>query len=759
MWDRTTLTAKYEFKNPAPQSALAPPYRINTILGEATIAPDGTFTVPAFANSPTLAYVSNAAGKTVGMALIDPRTTKIDRHLEAKTLAYINMKASMLIPALRQQMLEELDTLPEVDTLAADLNGIGVFEDSATQLRTALEARLIPKLRRMAGNAAPGMRIQPSNGKSGVEVLQNALYDVTMRNHYRRRTAVFVQKTEHKLPNQNPVADVRDITNFGLDPIVGPSSFGQALGDVGTLVGDGNAVFTSNVLWVPQVSDPVTLPMAPANAERTSYRVVVVGPGMPSNDGSYTAQMVSAQREKLVDSILNDFILPILLTAMGPVLGNWTDDPVVKAQYAAFGIAVKDLVLAGLTSPAIEQKFAAGDFAGGIDDLKRQLFNSEVFKAAISLMVNTVINLVYKNNPPEAIGAALEKFNNVMLLADIILLGVDQVTILSHWGSSKAFESFAVDVNKARVKLSPPHGDLSVTNDLSIRASVPDATGNEAPLLEYRWRVTSGQPLVDLVGKNLTGDELTSSEGDMVVRSMSHTTGKAVVEVEAFVNNPGTTNDVSLGTATCDIDVTDNKAVLTPAKASIKPAESQTFTVKVNNKQPGERFMYKWSCTNSAGKLTAPANTTAFPTASYKAGSGQGSDTVSVEVFKQTGGGLVPIGRSSGTILVEQKPTIIAASYSPMIWMSNVYAVVKFQKPAWASRFRLVGVGGHDYAYYGGAISVSGGFTQNIDGVIDLGSGTLGIALSLASGEPVSGGVGWMDGRFGGFSFYVEASP
>lgn len=769
-WAKGSVSAVYEFRagaapdGPSNREAtepagLAPGYKIATVLGEAPIAADGKFTVAAFANSPTMAFVSNASGKVVSMVMIDPKTKKVDRTLEAKTLAYLNVGGGYLTTSLRERLISELDSMPEVASMAGDLASIRSFEQDSVQLRNILESRLLPKLQRMSGNTAPGMRVEPSNGKGGVEVLQNALYDVTVRNSFRRRLKIFVQRTGYKLPEQNPVDDLKDITVFDLDPIVGENSLGTMFGDIGTLLGDNNPVFTSNIAWTPQVSDPITLPIYPANAEKTTYRVVAAGPGTPMDTTGISQAMIDAQREKIFESVLSDIFLPVLLTALGPLMGDWTTDPDIKGQYETFGIAIKDIVMLGLTTPSVESKWAAGDMAGAVDELKRIVWNSDSFKAALTVFLNQVIRIKYGANPPAHIGELVNNVNKVLLVADVLLLGADISLILTHWGLSKGFEDFTVVVNRARVKLTPPHADLSVKNDLAIKASVPDATGPEAPLLEYRWKVVSGQALVDLVGKNLTGDELTSSEGDMTVRSVSHTTGRAVIEVEAFVNNPGSNNDVSLGTATCDIDITDNKAVLTPAKASVKPAGSQTFTVKINSKQPGDKFMYKWACTDAFGKLTAPAGETANSSATYQAGSGQGSDTVSVEVFKQTGAGLVRIGKSSSTILIEQQPTIIAATYSPMIYVSNVYAVVSFQKPAWASRFRLVGVGGNDYAYWGESINISGGFSQNIDGVIDLGSGTLGIALSLASGEPVSGGVGWMNGRFGGFSFYVEASP
>jgi hypothetical protein len=142
----------------------------------------------------------------------------------------------------------------------------------------------------------------------------------------------------------------------------------------------------------------------------------------------------------------------------------------------------------------------------------------------------------------------------------------------------------------------------------------------------------------------------------------------------------------------------------------------------------------------------------------YTSSGPTGSDQVTVTLFQQGDTGVVRIGQATATILIEEEPTILPASYQAVIVGTSCYGVVSFAKPAGFNSFRLIGEGGYDPAYYAEKISLGGTPLQLIDGVLDLGAGTLGWGLSSGSRSNSAEFIPWLDARFGGFSFYVQAS-
>jgi hypothetical protein len=77
----------------------------------------------------------------------------------------------------------------------------------------------------------------------------------------------------------------------------------------------------------------------------------------------------------------------------------------------------------------------------------------------------------------------------------------------------------------------------------------------------------------------MIAEELGSSSGAMIAESANHMVGMAALEVEAVMIPNGTQTEMSLGKAYATINGVNDKAVLTPAKSSIKPKTSQVLLV------------------------------------------------------------------------------------------------------------------------------------------------------------------------------------
>lgn len=739
---------------------------ILTPIGESEVDENGRFTVSGFVNGQTPALLIDDQNRLRSFAYISNGDI-VDTGLVAKSVAYLTTKAAFFLPAFRKVYFENLGTAEEVQDLRDDLitGGGHLGTGSPEYVRTSITNHLAPLFDRLrTGGRAT---IAPPGGQSGIEVLQQGLNEVFVVNHYRRRAHAFVERIEVTDENGQVVGHQDPFFDFAIDPVANPSSLNAALADAGTILGSGNSVFTGNVAWAATQSEPRRLELIPPTAQNVKYRYVIVGPGLPNSSvQNVTEAMREAERNKWKETIALDVVFPLIMTLAGPMLGsnNHLNDRWDAQDVAQFIAFVKDVASVLVASPQIQSKYEAGDIAGCINDAIGLLLGSEAFNVARTHLLRFFILKTAPNADEAVVNEFLENLGKLLQYIDWGLQAADYAAISRSIVASKRAEEFTVAITRARVKLTPQAATMSVMGTVDLLATVPDATGDEAPLIYYKYKMLSGTNLGHFKNpaSGATGSEMSSADGRIQIVSLHHTPGTVQVEVEAFLNEPGDT-DLSMGKASAVVEIIHDKAVLRPAKVSVLPNGSHTFTCTINNRGPNSQYMYKWRTSGSFGTIDAPQEVTARDSTVYSSTGGVGTDSITVEVWQQSPRGLVKIGEAKSEVLVENRTSIVPATYRPVIPNSTTfYAIVSFAKPSWANSFRLRGVGGYDPAYYGANITLVTQPTQLVGlyaGIyVDLGPGNLGWTLSGGSGPNPEQSIPWSDYRFGGFSYFVECS-
>lgn len=757
----TGQVARSELEGPGAPLALT----LLTPYGRSPVGPDGSYAVTGFVNGPTPAMVVDADGTPRTFAFVAPSGGRIDNALAAKSLALVASKGMFLLPEVRARYWSNLGSAPEVGQAAGDLAGLGghlAGDPAATQ--AVFRLRIGTLVARLGQVVAPQMRVTPPDGRSGITVLQQGLDDIVVVNAFRRRAHAFVERVAIVRADDSEEVRQDAIADFPVASVAVPSSLSAAVADAGTVLGDSNSAFTGNVAYVDTSTAPLHLDLLPADAKRTTYRVVAVGPGATLGTvANLTPAMESRLSTLWAETIGLDVLIPLFMNLAGPMLNKnlETQGILNAAEREQALILVMDMARLLLLTPTVAAAVEAGDIQNAIS----QCINTAMTSAGFASMRNQVITHLILSMAPNADADVVADFmkglGKLLQWLDYGLQGADWVAIAAGIAKSSRYEEFLVDVTKVRVRLSPQAAKISVKGRETFTATVPDATGSEAPLVTYRFRLTSGTAGLRLENptNGQTGTELGSSTGTMVVESFNHTVTTGALEVEAIVDDAGTANDYSLGTAHAVIHVVDDKAVLSPAKSSIRPDGSQPLRVRITNPDPGSQYMFRWSCTDGVGSIDVGTDTTSRSWVTYTSSGPLGSDTISVRLLQHGPGGLVEIGRSSATVLVEEEPTIVPATYRAMLnGLGGCYAIVSFARPAGFTSFRLVGVGGYDYAYWGESIVLGGGEQIPASSAIDLGAGNLGWGLSAGGSANPAEYIPWMDSRFGGFSFYVEAS-
>lgn len=741
------------------------PFAIMTPLGQADVGADGSYSVLGFVNSPTPAMILNGAKEVVSFAFMEPSGTVFDNALAAKSLAMMASKGMFLQVAVRWNYWKNLGTAPEVIALADDLRAMGGhFAGGPEETRARVTTRIGALVKRLrAGPKA--LRITPADGKGGVEVLQQGLNEIVVVNHFRRRADAFVERIGVTLEDGTEETRQDTITNFPILPVTVPTSVAAAVADAGTVLGDQNSAFSGSVSFIDTVTAPLQVMLVPATAKMTTYRVVVTGPGAVAGSvANITQEMKDHNSLRWMETFAVDVALPLLMNLIGPMLNSAPDKFWVSLnpnQQQQVINALKDLATQMYTLPTVQTQLAAGDIQGALSTSINAVLTSGAFASLRNEAILKLATFFIPNVDLAATGrwVDLNRINKTMQFIDYLLQGADWAAVAYGIGASAQYEEFVVDVLKTRVKLTPQAAKVSIKGSEAFQATVPDATGSEAPLVTYKFKLTSGTNMVQLKNavNGMLGTELGSSNGAMIVESMNNMVGTAGLEVEAILVSPG--SERSLGKAYATIRVVNDKAVLSPAKSSIRSRETKVLAVRINNARPESIYMFSWSSSNRVGSIDRTEQRTSRNTVTYTSSGPNGNDVVTVKVYQQGPGGFVRIGEASATVLVETEPTIIDAAYKWEIHNTECYAIVTFTKPPGFTSFRLVGEGGYDFAYYADHIDLGAPPAQALgDGAINLTGSTFGWGLSSGSSRNPAEFVPWMDARFGGFSFYVVAT-
>lgn len=752
-------------------------YKITTPLGSSPIGADGSFSVKSITTSPTPAIVTDNTGAVVSFAYIDSTNRNITNADVARSMSMLSLRAKNLDPTLRKRLWTSLKSATEVSALSSSFASLGGHLTGAqADLINRQSTHLQPIVNSLKGSGNRGIVVDPAEGGSGVSVLQTGLNQAYAQNSARRRTWVFVDRIEVKAADGTVSPRMDSITDFALGQVSNPQNINSALADAGTVLGDqyagGNPAYTGNVAWVPVQSAPLTLEVLPSDAIYTKYRFMVVGPGSTKNAPASLREEWKAKRTSLlVESFVMDLMLPWISLATGPLgekaLGA---DKLTDPRFVLALSGLKDVVNAAIATPSINAQIDSGDYAGAWQSLMNYALGSEAFGRArdqiATYLFAQAMEAAGENFDDAVFGDFMKSIGGLMSKVDLALQGFDTAVVVKNWATADAYLPFNVTVTNAKVKLSPQSAKLSFKSTVDLQATVPDATGDEAPYIQYNFTMTGqNSQYFTNITSGANGTSMSSSNGAVRVTSPDRQTATIDVTVEAIVKKPGEA-DRSLGKANAKVKVVNDKAVLYPAKSSIKPNASQNFEVRVNNVGATSQYMFKWKTTGTVGKLSSTTSEpSANPNATYTANGSTGQDTVTVDVYQQSDQGLVFLTTAKATIKVEEEPLIIPATYSPIISDTGYgcLAVVQFTPIPGYTKYALYGEGGFDANYYGESILVTSGaksILSNGAGDVNLG-GNLGWGLSGASGAqpgPWDSYLKWFDGRFKAFSFYVVAS-
>ncbi len=764
--EETTATVVVELP-PAAATSLSEARVVTAMHHSAPVQFGGAFSITAFEGGPQLAIVLNTTGDPVLLGWVDPTlpSNTLSSTSTAEVLAFFDMGGFLLLNELRGPLVGALRSRPELHPLEQAIAGalstpphhLGAASASLVGPRTqAVQAILTT-----AGQSgAPGrsVGIDPGDQRSGILVSEEGFHQLVVHNAFRRRAIAYVDQID---PPGGEIAKLDVAATHGATSVIG-------------VITDATVdwLFQTNTgFYSGTTSDPVVVPLDPEDAERTDYRVTVIGMGAHPGALAELADSRQPQFTRLVvETLVADLLIPLVASAAVPL----STERINRFFQTMDGTGAVSDFISVVTNlyPAILERATEGDLLGAVHLMIQFIVENPAFQERVIDLVRDIVYDQSGYGGETDFDTGVETVQKFVGRFDILLAGLDAAAQVKDILSSSRVEVFDVAVIPHRINLTPEHSEVQLDEQVTLAAQIVSPPSG-VPGFEYRWE-TSGAHGFLRTGTGQEGVEVTSSQGQVTYVPTGSTTGEdeVWVTVSAIL---GAGDRPRVGrSAPARVKVTDEEfeVWIVPAEQSVMSGHSVDFSVQIDP-WPEDGIVLRWNTTGRHGHLVPEAGAfTGADVVTYHATSGGDGDTdeITVEVYRSTTE--PPIGTASATVSLV--PLVVEGGWYidvrefmvGTVPYRCVGAKLWFPLVEGATRYEVYAYGFNDPHFYGTELrrTVRPPFPTFIPCGLDTGWGRdgtegesyiLGLAASSGAATGEDTATPFYQGRFGGMTVEV----
>ena len=359
------------------------------------------------------------------------------------------------------------------------------------------------RLEKMAAKASD-LKLDANDIRSGLQILEDGLGQLSVNNNYRRRAHAFLYKMKYLdddsvehivLPN------IGNATKADMDLAIDPiGAINSAMGEIGKWVEDELGGTESGVESFLKKSGPVILNLADNEAEAT-YKVRIVGPGRDAGGSQLITETELSKLTRLeIETFLIDFVIPAVTAGTAAI--SLVDDVGMGKSGYEIGTVPENVIKAGelflSAAPDIYEEIKKGDymmalrkslehFAGAVVKDEAKMLLDVCLHMAISHVAN-----VNAGNLTEMVGRSMGRILNSIAVIDLILQGNDLRLVATHAATSRNLEEWTVVARGSKVSLSPEEAKVVPYSQQKITAEIKnmEESGDTHPYFEWS---TSGK--------------------------------------------------------------------------------------------------------------------------------------------------------------------------------------------------------------------------------------------------------------------------
>jgi hypothetical protein len=282
-------------------------------------AADGSAEIAIFEVGAHYTEVRDSARRLVLAGFMSLDQASLSAQSTAELLAYVALGGALHPVDARPVVLASIQGLPGfaslVNLVSTQLTNSGYLtEDGA--LATALTD--FARLQRGASanfnlRQTKGTKVEPNAYDSGISLDTLVDGELKITNNYLRRGKLWLERTGYK---SEAGVDVSESVVLKVLDLPVPSRYGGFLGTA-------TEIYQGNYLWTPVTMPTESIPLFPAGALETYYRLSVVGPGAIEGDLKKLPQeRLNEQAVVALKAIVLDFVLPLVANILLPQWGR-----------------------------------------------------------------------------------------------------------------------------------------------------------------------------------------------------------------------------------------------------------------------------------------------------------------------------------------------------------------------------------------------------------------------------------------------------
>ncbi|MBI5547577.1 MAG: hypothetical protein HY901_27150, partial [Deltaproteobacteria bacterium] len=467
--------------------------------------------------------------------------------------------------------------------------------------------------------------VQGENPQSGLTVGPDAHGDgVAVTNWFRRHTRAFVYRTGYVGADGQPVS----LTPWV--PVV-EGTYLKAVKGASSTLATAFDTLTGSPIFRPTTVGPFTLPILPADAQQTLYRVVVVGPGAPAEvEGSedLNAAWLTASRNLALFTLSKEIVMPLLSTFL-----SWRKDAGIGLdEHQKFGA---DLLAAATSAGLdVEQGLERNEWPSIILSLVKAVVTNKAFREEVlwdafedQLIADKQVPLLKRMN------GLNEKLAGALKIVDTGLRAGDLACVARDLSLSKTRVGWDVVAVPVKIRVLPNPAQVVPGGQVTLTADVGPLSEES---LELVWRVGGrhGRLAILEAGNEQRGLEVTGSRRDVVYQAELVAPAQSEEPITVEVLRRVGQERQSIGSAEGVIRIVGHTAILEPTSRTIRPGEAAVFTVTVEPVDGGP-YELRWQTEATLGAfegLDTQGRSTGL-TATYRARAGAaGVESFTVEV-------------------------------------------------------------------------------------------------------------------------------
>lgn len=689
-------------------------------LGHETLADTTLFSIPGFEGGAQMVMVVDADNHPVLLGFVDPQaaTNTLSPRSTAEVLSYFDIGGFLLQQELIPPMVKALAAEPALApleaavgaTLMASPHHLDVDATALVNARVQVASALLASA---DPDASPErvVTVDDPGPRSGIRVNPDSLSSLVIGNDFRRRATAYVDRTE---PADGEIAKV------DISPTKGITSVFGTIGDVGVawLLGKDAGFYKTTK------SKPIPVPLVPADATRTKYKVTVVGPGLYVPESGDLGEARKAELHSLVlKSLILDFFVPLVTSAIIPM--NQEKISAFLSQVDAPGQTQGAAELAAIISqvsgavPKAVEKASKGEMRGALFELQNSLTQGSNFSKAVWGFCTGVITGHSGEEVGSLIGDLGEDLLKVVSKLDLFLTAQDWAQQGVDILSSNQVEVFPVTVEPWTVNLTPLTTEVELDDSVHFTAELEDPPSGVTGF-EYEWVTTGAHGMLRTVTGE-TGTKVLSTHPRVTYIASDGTTGtdKLEVTVSAILGagpRPvlGTSNQ-----ATIEVKKIQYEVGFSPKQQTVRGGEAVDFLVTIDPTPEGGAF-YTYGTSGNYGSISPWAGIpSGLSTVTYTANVGdEGTDNITVEVENGSGESL---GSATASVTVEGRPDqLINGSFGTETTADCSSAYIYVPKVEGAAYYAMHAHSFNDPLYWGTTIyrgwSGPGGAVQDVGG-------------------------------------------